>query len=119
MASKPTEGFASRTEAVLALRAASFNTREIAARLGIETKTVNALEVSALRSARRRNLPIAEQGRAFLVPMDVLSKMRRPAAARGISANDLARVIVEAVVKGNLINAVLDDDVAEDIGHGD
>jgi len=112
MAPKATLGFGTRTEAVLSLRAQNLNTQEIGDRIGISPSTVTALEVSALRSAARKALPPVEQGRAILIPQDVLSSMRRAAFKRGMSPNELARIIVETVVDDGLIDAVLDD--AED-----
>lgn len=109
---KPALGYASRTDAVLALRAQGCSTRDIATRLGIQPKTVAALEVSATRSVQRRNTE-EPTGRLVLVPVDVLNSMRRAAYRRGLTPNQLARRIVESVVDSGLIDAVLDD--AEEI----
>lgn len=107
---KPTAGFATRTEAVLALRALGRTTRQIAEEIGIEPKTVSALEVSAVRSAKHSRA--GEIGRGVLLPMDVLNRMRRPAAKRGMEPHELAVRIVRMVVMSDLIDAVLDDEVA-------
>lgn len=106
---KPTLGYPNRTEAVLALRGQGLGTAQIAARIGIETKTVGALEASAARSKARARRPAEEQGRTVLFPIDVLNGLRRPAEKRRIHPNHLARLIIEAVVDGNLVDAVLDD----------
>lgn len=106
---KHTLGFATRTDAVLALRGQGCDTAEIARRIGIETKTVTALECSAQRSQARARRPPEEHGRAVLLPADVLAHLRRPAEQRGLHPNHLARLIVEAVVDGELVDAVLDD----------
>lgn len=108
MSPKPALGYASRTDAVLALRAQGCSTRDIANRLDIETKTVTALEVSATRSRQRRSTE-DPTGRLVLVPVDILNSMRRAASRRGLTPNQLARRIVEAVVDEGLIDAVLDD----------
>lgn len=113
MVAKPTAGFATRTEAVLALRAVGRTTRQIADEIGIETKTVNALEVSAIRSIKRLRDPGALDGRGVLLPADILSQMRRASAKRGMAPHELAVRIVRVVVTGGLIDAVLDDDIAE------
>jgi FixJ family two-component response regulator len=112
MPAKPTAGFATRTEAVLALRAAGRNTRQIAEDLGIEPKTVSALEVSAIRAIKRLRDPGVLDGRLALLPADILSQMRRASAKRGMAPHELAVRIVRVVVAGGLIDAVLDDDVA-------
>ncbi|HEV7345751.1 MAG TPA: LuxR C-terminal-related transcriptional regulator [Devosia sp.] len=112
MACKPTLGFATRTEAVLALRAAGRTTRQIADQLGIEPKTVSALEVSAVRAIKRLRDPSALDGRLALLPADILSQMRRAASKRGMAPHELAVRIVRVVVTGDLIDAVLDDEVA-------
>jgi DNA-binding CsgD family transcriptional regulator len=106
---KRTLGHATRTDAVIALREQGLSTAEIASRIGIETKTVSALEASALRSRARAARPFQQQGRAVLFPLDVLAALRRPAEQRGLHPNRLAGLIVEAVVDGNLVDAVLDD----------
>jgi len=107
-ARKPTLGYASRTDAVLALRAQRFSTEAIAARLGIETKTVSALEHSAGRP-KRAPRPIEELCRTVLFPIDVLDSLGPHAAKRNIHPNHLARLIVETVVDEKMIDAVLDD----------
>lgn len=114
MTAKPTLGFATRTEAVLALRAGGKSTKEIASAVGIEPQTVSALEVSALRSAARlRNAAEAFDGRAVLLPADILSRMRRAAAKRGMEPHELAVRIIRAVVLEGMIDAVIDDEVAD------
>lgn len=114
MTAKPTLGFATRTEAVLALRAGGKTTRQIADAIGIEPQTVSALEVSALRSAARlRNAAQAFDGRAVLLPTDILSRMRRASAKRGMEPHELAIRIIRTVVMENMIDAVIDDEVAD------
>lgn len=110
MTYKPTLGYASRSDAVVALRGQGLETKQIADRIGIEPKTVTALESSAARSHRRALRPAEEHGRTILFPIDVLNRLRRPAERRGIHPNRLARLIVEAVVDGALVDAVLDDE---------
>jgi len=104
---KPALGYPSRTAAVLALRADDVPTGEIARRLGIEPKTVAALEVSAARKHKRQD---AGEGRAILIPDSALRGLRRAASRRGMTPHKLARVIVVTVADNDLIDAVLDDD---------
>jgi hypothetical protein len=107
---KPTLGYASRTEAVMALRGQRLSTVVIAHRLGIDTKTVTALEHSAGRQ-KRRPRPAEELGRTVLFPIDVLDALAPYAARRGMHVNQLARRIVEQVVDDGIVDAVMDDDL--------
>ena len=105
----PSLGYSSRTEAVVALRSAGRSTRHIAEALGIEEKTVTALEHSAGRAKRRAVRPAEEHGRTVLFPIDVLDALSPHAARRGVHVNQLARRIVETVVDEGLVDSVLDD----------
>lgn len=107
-ARKQTLGYASRTDAVLALRSQRFSTAAIAAKIGIAESTVTALEHSAGR-ARRAPRPHEELCRTVLFPMDILDALGPHAAKRNIHPNRLARLIVETVVDDKMIDAVLDD----------
>lgn len=108
-AAKRTLGFASRTEAVLALRADGLSTRQIADRIGIEEKTVTALEHSAGRAKVRPARPTEINGRTILFPRDVLDRLAPHAAKRCIHPNSLARMIVEIAVAEGLVDSILDD----------
>ena len=111
MSAKPSLGYASRTEAVQALRSQNLPTHEIARRLGVEVKTVTALEHSGARARRLR--PAEAMGRTVVVPIDVLDALRPQAERRGLSVNALVRLIVETVADEAMVDAVLDDGVAE------
>lgn len=102
---KPTLGYPSRTAAVQALRAAGITDPEIAQRIGIRRETVAALAASGERRVR----PAERNGRTVVFPVDILTALAPHAVARGISVNELARRVVEAVVDDNLVTAVLDD----------
>lgn len=104
-AAKPTLGYPSRTAAVQALRAQGLDDRTIAERIGIAVGTVGALAASG----RRRQRPAEANGRTVLFPADILDRLGPAASERHISANELARRIVEAVADDGLIDAVLDD----------
>lgn len=107
---KPTLGYPSRTAAIIAMRAERIPTDEIARRIGIEAKTVAALELSAGRARSRRDpRPHEAICRTVLFPVDVLDALGPHAARRGIHPNRLARLIVETVVDENMIDAVMDD----------
>lgn len=108
-AAKPTLGFSSRTEAVLALRADGQTTRQIAARIGIPEQTVTALEHSSGRAKSRTLRPAEVNGRTVLFPRDILDRLGPHAAKRCIHPNSLARMIVEIAVDEGLIDSILDD----------
>jgi hypothetical protein len=110
-APKPTLGFSSRTDAVLALRADGLSTRQIAARIGIPEQTITALEHSAGRARQRPKRPAEENGRTVLFPRDILDRLAPHAAKRCIHPNSLARLIVEIAVDEGLIDSILDDEV--------
>lgn len=109
----PTEiltlGYPSRTDAVIALRRQGLTTRQIAERIGVEVKTVSALEHSALRSAKRAKRPAEEHGRTILFPTDILDRLAPHAARRGVHVNRLARMIVEVAVEEGMVDNILDD----------
>jgi hypothetical protein len=109
-AAKPTLGFRSRTDAVLALRAEGLTTRDIATRIGIAEATVTALEHSAGRAKQRPARPAEINGRTILFPRDILDRLAPHAAKRCIHPNSLARMIVEIAVDENLIDSILDDE---------
>ncbi|WP_136617020.1 MULTISPECIES: hypothetical protein [Mesorhizobium] len=93
---------------MLALRRQGISTAEIAARIGIKTTTVSALEHSAGR-AKRAPRPLEELCRTVLFPIDVLNALGPHAAKRNMHPNRLARLIVETVSDEKMIDAVLDD----------
>lgn len=104
---KPTLGYASRTDAVLALRAKGLSNVLIAERIGISPSTVGALICSHERYRQPR--PAEANGRTVVVPVDVLDALMVHAARRGISVNELVRRIVETAADDDLVDAILDD----------
>ena len=106
-AAKPCLGYPSRTEAVVALKRSGLSTRAIAERIGIQMKTVVALEHSSDRWRKPR--PSERMGRTVVFPVDVLDALALHAAKRGMHANRLACLIVATVVDDGMVDAVLDD----------
>lgn len=108
---KTTLGYASRTDAVAALRADGLSTAAIAARIGIEPKTVTALEASAARAKRPSRPPISGPavGRSVVVPFQDYVALRPHAARRATTVDQLIRDIVEIVARDDMVDAVLDD----------
>ena len=107
-AAKPCLGYPSRTAAVHALRAQGMSTRDIGRAIGIEDKTVIALE---LGSGHKRPVRVSEElGRTVIISTKVLDALGPHAARRCISVNNLARLIISTVVDEGMIDAVLDDD---------
>lgn len=93
-------GYASLTEAVQGMLDAGLHRPDIASLLGIDTKRVAMIE-SRLRVRRGER----GGGRQVLIPTDALAALEPHAARRGMSVNELVRVIVEAVVDCHAIIA--------------
>lgn len=110
-APKQTLSYPSRTDAVFALRRQGLSTAAIAEKIGIESKTVTALETSAAnkRWKRRAPRPSEELGRTVIFPVDVLDALGPHAARRNMHPNNLARLIVSTAVDEKMIDAILDD----------
>jgi len=106
-AAKPALGYESRTAAVVALRNAGRTREWIAGQLGIDVKTVSALECSG-RRAREPQRDFARPS-AGSFPLDIRQMLRPHAVAREISVDALIRQIVERVAVDDLVDAVLDD----------
>lgn len=98
---KPTLGYRSRTEAVLALRDQGLTTGEIAKKIGIPDARVGALEAAA----RRRGA-----GSSIRFARDELAPLKPDAAARGIAVEDLVRRLVTTIGREKMVDAVLDDE---------
>lgn len=105
----PCLGYPSRTAAVLAMRAQGLTSRQIAQRIGIEIKTVSALEGSAARVNRepKRDLP---SWNSVAIDMDTLRALRPHAARRGVSVTQLARELLHVLADDDLVDALLDDE---------
>lgn len=103
----PTNGYRSRTEAVLAMRRNGASTKHIASTLGITAKNVLALEESAQRGRQRR--PREAAARTIVFPIDVFNALGPHARKRNISVNELARRLVEHALDDDLIDSILDD----------
>jgi len=114
---KPCLGFPSRTEAIFALRGDGLSTRQIAERIGIEVKTVGALECSAARKDRRpdprstayRSIATNANNTRIAVDIETLRKLRPHAARRGVSAEFLAGQLLLTLADDALVDALLDD----------
>lgn len=107
-------GYATRTDAVIALRGQGLSTREIAQRVGIEPKTVTALEASRARRGSTY-APRARQEYRNVVPVDpeTLVALRPHAARRGISVDLLIQQLLMILADDDLIDALLDDEEAD------
>lgn len=109
----PCLGYPSRTAAVVALRAQGLTTREISQRVGIELKTVTALEGSMTRLDRQQQrAPKASASGVNTVVMDsdTLRALRPHAARRGVTVVALAQQLLATLVDDDLVNALLDDE---------
>jgi hypothetical protein len=110
----PCLGYPSRTAAVLALRGEGLSTRDIATRIGIEVKTVAALEGSSARADRQPQRRSRDPGNIprHRVGIDAtsLGRLRHHANRRGIPVDLLIEQIVMVVADDNLVDALLDDE---------
>lgn len=106
-APKPCLGYPSRTAAIRALRAKGQSTAAIAKAIGIEPKTVIALECSY--KPRRAPRSSEQLGRTVVIPIDVLAALGPHAAKRCISVNHLVRLIISTVTDEGMVDAVMDD----------
>ncbi|RRH98057.1 hypothetical protein EH240_19870 [Mesorhizobium tamadayense] len=107
MAAKETLGYVSRTAAIVALRKEGLSSESIARRIGIDVKTVSALECSARRWHGKAPNFVRPSAGSF--PVGVRERLRPHARARDISVDALIRRLIETVAFGNLVDAVLDD----------
>lgn len=106
--SKPTLGYQTRTDAVVALRLQGLTKSEIAKKIGIKLTAVSALE----RSAAKRSLRPPEQvGRTIVLPVDVLEELQPHALRRNLTVDALAQLIIETIVDDAMVDAILDDEV--------
>ncbi|MCW3837843.1 hypothetical protein ACFQ1E_17500 [Sphingomonas canadensis] len=108
----PCLGYPSRTAAVLALRGQGLSSRQIARRIGIEVKTVTALE--GAHNNHRKGFE--RQGRpagSILVDPAIVRAFRPHAARRGMSAGALIDRMLTIALEDGLIDALLDDNAAE------
>jgi hypothetical protein len=103
----PILGYPSKTAAVADLLAKGHSVREVAGRLGIEEKSVVALDISG----RRRKRPAETNGRTVVVAIDTLNRLHPHALRRRISVNELVRRIIDTAIDEQLIDNILDDGV--------
>ena len=99
---KPTLGYRSVTEAVLALRAEGKTHHQIAEALDATPSEVINLAYKGSRVAKRRA--------GIDIPSTTLKRLRKAAVARGVCAERLAVRILNVVAIEGMIDSVLDDD---------
>ncbi len=103
-APKPTLGYPTRTDAVIALRKLNMTDVQIAEQLGIHPNTV-----SALIHSHKRKRQADELQRTVRVDIDAIEQLRPAAEARGIQPNELIRRLVATIADEGLTDAILDD----------
>lgn len=104
---KQTLGYPSRTAAVAALRQSGLSTQQIANRIGIEPKTVSALEADQ----RRTRAATATIPSGVVFPLSVRLRLRPAAARRSMSVEQLMVEMMERIADDCLVDAILDDGV--------
>jgi len=115
----PTAGHPTRWQAVAALYFEDgLRAPEIAKRLGLLESTVSS-HIDYARKKRglpplRKRRPSETAARTVAVPRDVLAALGPAAARRGITINELARQLLEAIADDDIVDAVLDDGAVPD-----
>ena len=106
-------GYATKTEAVLALRASGMRMCDVARKLGISPSAASGLEGSAKRKRKT-----SERTSAFttaleddLIPRSVRQRLWPHAAKRDITTDRLIADLIIAIADNDLVSAVLDDGV--------
>ena len=100
----PCLGYASRTDAAMALKARGLTSRQIANAIGI-----NVTNVEALIASRRRSEKLEKHKPPPSLPAHMARALTPYAESRGITPPELAARILETVIADQLIDAVLDD----------
>jgi hypothetical protein len=103
----PTIGYASRTDAVEALRKAGLSTDEIVSKLSISKVNVYSLEREAKVRCAKRDRTTRRVRFAVLLTEQTLKDLHPHADLRNITANKLCQHIIEAVVSRNAIDDIL------------
>lgn len=104
------------TPAILDLARANVPPRDIAEQLGVTVRRV--YNVCHWHRSEGHDVPVYQGrenqriGRVLIRP-EVLESLRRHAVPRGLTERQLAAELLAAVVEGDLVNAVLDDEVAQ------
>tara|TARA_R110000868_G_scaffold368852_1_gene632004 strand:- start:22603 stop:22950 length:348 start_codon:yes stop_codon:yes gene_type:complete len=105
------------SELIVSLAMRRHAPREIAAQLGLDGRDVH----EQLKVARRRGIDIPQfkpglwtRNRPMVpIDMEVWRELVSHAQLRGLTSNELGTLILETVVRERLIDAVLDDGVAQ------
>ena len=100
----PCLGYASRTDAAMALKARGLTYRQIAEAIGI-----SIVNVQALIASRKRSDKLQKHRPAPSLPAHMARALTPYAESRGITPPELAARILETVITDQLIDAVLDD----------
>lgn len=97
-ASCPVAGYPSITAAAAALARQGLGETEIARRLDVKVKTVSTVLYR-----------VQQRGMTLRLPHDAADGLATSAEARGVTLEDLACRVLEAVARDGLLDAVLDD----------
>jgi hypothetical protein len=109
MPTKPALGYPSRTEAALALQAQGHSLKQIADKIGIPEKNVEALLYSRTRA---RTDPPAERG--YVIKLETIRALAPEAQRRCMTVGQLAEAIIARVAHNRLVGVVMDmEDTAQ------
>ena len=107
----PTLTYASRTEAVVALKAQGLTTAEVAARLGISSANASTLECYARRGRAYRSTQ--SKTVRVKVPREIMEKFAPDAAKRHIHPSVLVQRLIKTISDLRLVGYILDDEAAQ------
>jgi len=107
---KPCFGYPTRTEAVAAFVEAGMPRAEIAARIGIPTKSVSAL-LGESRRARPADEQVKRRSPQVVLQLTDAQRcaLREHAARRDLSLDRLLFDLLDVIVEDKLVDAILDD----------
>jgi transposase len=105
----PALGYPSRTAAALALKGDGLRNSEIADRLGIEKKKVDALLSSVHANRYDRGTRKNQSSAPITITIEHRQKLRSSAAQRGLTVDTLMCLLIERIADDRLVDAILDD----------
>lgn len=104
---KPVMGYPSQTAAIRALKAEGKPSDEIAALLGMKPKNVTS---AANTATKHRAMSFAyDKPQQVYLGVQTIAALKPHADARGIKPTKLVQMLIDAVVRDDMVDAVLDD----------
>jgi len=104
---KPVMGYPSRTAAIRALEAEGMKRGEIARLLGMKSKDVSSSACTA-KKHRPKSFAFNKPQQVYL-GIHTVAALKPHADARGILPTKLVQMLIDTVVRDDMVDAVLDD----------